>query len=260
MDYTVEAVDRAVGLLFLVAQHPGLGVTELAKRSGNTKGRAFRLLDTLEQRGLVQREGDAATYSLGYKALFLGAAAQDQISLPRLAKPHMQEIGEQCNETVLLRILDGLESVCIARWDSSHAVRIHTEIGNRRPLYVGASSKLLLAFAPAELREAVLAADREKFTPNTITSRSKLEAELSRIKLQGYSVSISERTDDTVAVAAPVRGANREVVAALSITGPSPRLSKDNLESLIALVQSGAQRLSLDLGYVEQRPAVRRQM
>lgn len=251
MDYTVDAVDKAVGLLFLVAQQPGLGVTELAKRSGNTKARAFRLLGTLEQGGLVQREGTAATYSLGYKALYLGAAAQEQISLTRLAQAHLQEIGAQCNESVLVRIRDGLETVCIARWDSPHAIRVHMEIGNRRPLHVGASGKLLLAYAPPEVREAVLQSTLEKFTPNTITASGKLKKEIAAIQHDGYSVSFAERSADTVSVASPIRDASREVVAALSIAGPANRITEARLPQFIELVKCGARDMSQKLGYVK---------
>src|SRR4051794_8660876 len=113
MDYTVDAVDRAMILLFLVAREAGHGVTDLAKRAGITKARAFRLLDTLEQNGLVQREGDGATYRLNYRALSIGAAAQDQLGLSRLAKYNLPSIGARCNESVLIRVRDGFESVCI---------------------------------------------------------------------------------------------------------------------------------------------------
>ena len=250
MDYTVDAVDKAVGLLFLVAQQPGLGVTELAKRSGNTKARAFRLLGTLEQSGLIQRPGDTATYSLGYKALFLGSAAQEQLNLVRLSKPIMADLGQRCMETVLVRVREGLETVCIARFDSPHGVRVHTEIGNRRHLYAGASGKLLLSYAPPDVQDAVLNGELERFTPNTPADRSTLEKEFEKIKAQGYSTSFAERTAETVAVAAPVRDAGGAVVAALSITCPSSRMSEDKLPTYIEYVKEGARRFSAELGYL----------
>lgn len=250
-EYTVDAVDKALGLLFLVAQYPGLGVTELAKRSGNTKARAYRLLGTLEQGGLVRRETGSSAYTLGYKALVLGAAAGKQLNLPRLAAPHLEAIGAKCNETVLVRIRDGLETISVARWESTHAVRIHAEIGNRRPLYVGASGKLLLAHAPADIQQLVLGGQLEKFTPSTYASEAKLKKELARIQVQGYSTSFGERTTGTVSAAAPVRDAAGEVVAALSITGPSSRVSQENIDEYVDLVVEGARRLSRDLGWIE---------
>ena len=252
MDYTVAAVDKALGLLFLVAQLPGLGVTELAKRSGNTKARAFRLLGTLEHCGLIQRQQDSAGYSLGYRALLLGSAAQEQLSLVRLAKASLPEFGRRCNESVLVRVRQGLETVCIAWVDAPHAVRVHTQMGDRRPLHAGASGKLLLAFAPAGIQEEVLSGEFDSITPNTITGRAGFEKELAMIRAQGYAVSFGERLAETVAVAAPVRDLSGQVVAALGITGPSSRISQDDVRKLIDFVQTSARDFSQELGYAQE--------
>jgi IclR family KDG regulon transcriptional repressor len=251
MNYTVEAVEKALGLLFLVAQQPGLGVTELAKRSGNTKARAFRLLNTLEQSGLVQRQGESTTFSLGYKAVTLGASAQEQLSLVRLAENYLPNIGMRCNENVFVRVRDGLETVCVARWEAPHAVRVYTVIGNRRPLYVGASGKLLLAFASPEIQEAVLSSDLKRLTANTIVDRNKLEAELVQIRQNGYSASFGEADTDAAAVAAPVRNANGYVVATLSIAAPANRMNHENLSKFIELAQIGAHEFSIELGHTK---------
>ena len=250
MDYTVDAVATAVRLLFLIARQPGLGVTELAKRSDSTKARAFRLLDTLEQDGLVQRELDSATYTLGYKALFLGAAAQGQLSLVRLAKRHLEEIGARCNENVLIRIRDGIESVCVVYWESTHDLRIHMQVGNRRPLHVGAAGKVLLAHAPQDVRDAVLDGELTRFTSSTITDPAILRTELELVEQQSYSVSFAECSDHIISVAAPVRDASGSVIAALGIAGPSNRVSKDHLQPYIDLVQDSARKLSLGLGHM----------
>ncbi|MCP1572676.1 DNA-binding IclR family transcriptional regulator [Herbaspirillum rubrisubalbicans] len=114
MSYTVDAVSKAIELLFLVAEEGGNGVTELAKRSGNTKARAFRLLTTLEECGLVRRQLPMATYSLGYRALILGTAAQGQLNLVNVARDILEDIGNECNESVLVRVRDGMDTVCVA--------------------------------------------------------------------------------------------------------------------------------------------------
>ena len=249
MSYTVDAVSKAVELLFLVAQHGDLGVTELAKRSGNTKARAFRLLATLEEKGLVQRKMPLATYSLGYGALVLGTAAQGQLSIANVAGQLLEGVGRECNESVLVRVRDGIETVCIAWWDAPHAIRIHSQLGDRRSLGVGASGKLLLAHAPPDLREQVLAEKRERYTPNTITGRAELEAELARISEEGVSVSMSERSLETLAIAAPIRDASGEVVASLSMTAPTTRVDADAVTRYRAIIADGAARFSRALGF-----------
>ena len=250
MSYTVDAVSKAIELLFLVAEQGGKGVTELAKLSGNTKARAFRLLTTLEESGLVRRQLPLATYSLGYRALIIGTAAQSQLSLIHVAKEILESIGRQCNESVLVRIRDGAETVCVAWWDASHALRVHSQLGDRRPLFVGASGKLLLAHAPSDIQEGILSGELEQFTPNTIVKRTELKREIKKILAEGYSSSFSEKAAETVAVAAPVRDASGAVIASLSMTAPSSRVPRDSLEKFATILKAGAERFSEQLGYV----------
>jgi IclR family KDG regulon transcriptional repressor len=249
-EYTVAAVDEALNLLLIIARAPDLGVTELARRSGNTKARTFRLLTTLEQRGMVHKRDDAATYRLGYQMLALGIAAQEQVSLVRIAQQVLNDLGERCNENVHLRVRDGLESLAVARWESSQSVRVHTEIGHRTPLHAGASGKLLLAHAPAEVQEALLAGERERFTPNTIVSRPKLQQELTRIRSAGFATSFGERSVDAVAVAVPVRDMSGAVAAALGASMPSSRASESRIKTFVSLLQAAAADISSRLGYV----------
>ena len=250
MTYTVDAVSKAMELLFLVAQEPNLGVSELARRSGNTKARAFRLLGTLEECGLVRRREPLATYSLGYKALVIGAAAQNQVNITHIANLHLSEIGRQCNESVLIRVRDGLETICVAWWDAPTAIRVQSQFAERRPLYVGASGKLLLAHAPPDIQERVLAMDREQYTPNTITKRTQLEKELKKIREVGYSVSTGEKSTGIVSVAAPVRDANGEVIASLSMSAPSSRVAPEQAPRYAEILRKGAEFFSAELGYI----------
>ncbi|MFC7518847.1 IclR family transcriptional regulator [Herbaspirillum sp. GCM10030257] len=251
MTYTVDAVAKALELLFLVAQEPNLGVTELAKRSGNTKARAFRLLGTLEQSGLVRRKEPLATYSLGYKALFIGAAAQEQVSVTQVAKARLPEIGMKLNESVLVRVRDGLESACVAWWDAPHAIRIHSQLGERRPLYAGSSGKLLLAYAPSDIQEEVLRQERPQFTANTPSKRAQLEKEIEKVLKQGYSYSAGERTPDTVSVAAPIRDASGTVIASLAMTSPSSRVPVERLPEYAKALIEAADQFSVELGYMK---------
>jgi IclR family KDG regulon transcriptional repressor len=250
MAYTVDAVSEAMKLLFLVAEWPDKGVTELAKMSGITKARAFRLLTTLEQSGMVQRKMPMASYHLGYRALIVGAAASSQLSLISIAKQLLPLVGQECNESVMIRVRDGDDTVCIAWWDAPHAVRIHSQLGDRRQLGVGASGKLLLAFAPPEVQQLALAAKRERFTPDTITKVADLKKEMLKIGKEGISMSFGEKTPDTIAVAAPVRDATGQVVASLSMTAPASRVQRTKLDPYIAQIKAGAERFSQALGFI----------
>lgn len=248
MEYTVSAVQEALSVLMHVANAPGLGVTELARRSGNTKARTFRLLSTLEQAGYVVRGPTTTDYVLGPMALVLGQAAQEQVSLARLGRRHLEELGRHFDENFQIRVRDGLESVSIAKWDSSQGVRVHSHVGARRALHAGASGKLLLAFAPEPLREQVLATVLDRYTPATPAQRLRLSKELAQIREQGHSISRGEVLDGVMALAVPVLDASGQVVASLSISLPETRAPKDLGEMLSALTRS-AQALSRELGW-----------
>jgi IclR family KDG regulon transcriptional repressor len=249
MDYTVAAVDEALNLLFLVAQAPGLGLSELAKRSSNTKARTFRLLTTLEQRDMVRRRGDPATYGLGFKVLHLGAAATAQIDLVQAVQEPLQRLGSLFNETCAVRVRDGLETVCIAKWESTQSLRVHGQVGLRHPLYAGASSKLLLSAAPPEVIDSVMAMDRQRFTAAT-PSKTALVQELRRVRAQGYATSIGERAADTAAIAVPVRDSSGEVAAALIISTPATRMTEAQVQVFLRALQEQAAAASRHLGYV----------
>lgn len=251
MDYTVAAVDEAVRLLLLVAAQPGLGVSEIARRSGNTKGRVFRLLTTLEQRQLVSRQGDGATYFLGYQALHLGAAAHNQIDLARLVEKPLEDLGRIFNETVSVRVRDGLETVCIAKRESTQSLRVYGEF--RRPLHAGASSKLLLAHAPESVIEAVLSCDLMRFTATTPLDRGTLLAELEKIRRQGHARSVAERAAGTAGVAVPIRNGS-EVIAVLAISAPCSRMTEDRFGLYLRQLQQQAREISMGMGAPPDSP------
>lgn len=245
-DYTIAAVDEALALLLQVAQNPGLGVTELSVRSGNTKARTFRLLYTLEQRNFVVRRGPRPCYYLDVQSLYIGVAAQEQIDFVRAARQHLLALGRVSNENVQLRVRDGLECVCVDHWQSTQSTRVKSEAGSRRSLHAGASCKLLLAFAPQEVRHALLGTDLPRYTPRTITQRSKLIQELNRIQTDGYATSDGEITVGVVAIAAPIYDANGQVIAALSIAGPEIRMQAQR-QTYVSLAIEYAARITADL-------------
>ncbi len=246
--YNVAAVQEALSLLMLVSAKPGLGVTELAKLTGNTKPRTYRLLATLENSGFVRRVSGQLSYQLGYATLTLGLAAQRQVDLAHIVQAHFQTLGARFNENLQLLLRDGLESVTIAIWDSTHELRIHHEVGRRRPLNAGASGKVLLAWAEPELLATALGDHLPRFTPQTLSDPAALRAQLEAIRAAGYAVSQSEVTADVVAIAAPVRDATGRVVASLSMSLPQSRAPR-SLDELALAIRAEAMALSGELGW-----------
>jgi DNA-binding IclR family transcriptional regulator len=207
------------------------------------------MLRTLEKHGLVARHGKASTYTLGHHALYLGLAAEGQVELARAASRALHELGHAFGESVQLRIRDGFESVCIARWEHPQHARLGPRrFGIRRPLHAGAAGKVLLAHAGPALREAVLDNDLVSFTRATLVTRSSIGQALAKVQAAGYAISFGEVVANALAVAAPVRDSQHAVTAVLSVAGPEARLTP-KLGALIEQVMIAANRLSEDIGF-----------
>ncbi len=238
-DYTVAAVEQALKLLALVGETPGRGLSDLARAAGSTKARTYRLLQTLEASGFLLRRANEPRYWLGFRAMRLADQARDQVDLVGIARPVLERIGRRCDETVQIRVREGMESVCIAAWETPRIVRFHAAPGNRAPLHIG-SSKILLAHAPARVQQAVLAGPLPARTPHTITDPQELAEELDRIRRQGRSTSKGENDPEAVSAGAPIRDPSGEVIAVLVVAAPASRVPRAKLQEIQALALEGA--------------------
>jgi IclR family transcriptional regulator, KDG regulon repressor len=248
-DYTVASVDSALRLLAIVADHPRLGLSELAERAELNTSRTFRLLTTLVAHRLVQRSGEPAIYTLGTQALVLGIAAGRQIDLAAASQAPLMRLAELFNEACQIRVRDGDESICIARVESSHIVRVHGTIGNRRPIHVGASGKLLLAYAAENEREHILTRDMRSFTKETRVDASALRQELDGIREQGYALSRGEATSGVVAIAVPVLASSTHALAALGMSIVATRFDEEKLPQILEQMRLVSQEISQLIGH-----------
>lgn len=242
---TVRSVERALDVLLCFAGHTGsLGVTQIAERVELYKSTVHRLLHTLESRGFVRRDGATERYHLGERVLELAASFPESADLPASASPEMERLRDETGETVSLYIRDGLERVRIHKAEGRQAVRRVVQLGERMPLYVGASSKVLLAYAPDDVRQRVLAAGH--LPPGF--NRKKLEDQLGKVRQQGFAVSIEEREAGTAAVAAPIIDRSGRIVAALAVSGPAVRFTPEALARYGSLVRETCGRVAQRLG------------
>ncbi|HWK47970.1 MAG TPA: IclR family transcriptional regulator [Stellaceae bacterium] len=246
--YTVDSVDRAITLLQTVAEQADLGVSEIARRSGDSKGRAFRLLQTLVRRGLLNRSADGKGYRLGIATLMLGHAATEQLDLIRIAGPILEEVGQKIGETTQLRIRDDQDSLCVAKWEPNRDIRVNATIGRRRPLHV-ASGKAFLAYMGDAEREAILGGPLQRLTPQTLTDPRQLRARLEQIRASRFFINRGEVNDDVASVTAPIFLAEGKVIATLSTSVPANRLSEARANEFGPLIVEAAQRISAALGY-----------
>lgn len=251
-EYIIQAVSHALDLL---EQFHGevdeLGVTELSKRLKLHKNNVFRLLATLESRGYIEQNRATENYRLGLKALELGQTFIKQMGLLRQAKPILEKLVKECNETSYVAIFKEGFIVYLDVVETDLTVRVVSRVGSRLPAYCTAAGKIHLAFMSDEEIDSLLPTRELKaYTSYTHTDREKLKKELKKIAEQGYSLDNEELDPGVRCVAAPIRDYTRRIVGALSISGPSMRFSDERIEKeLIPLIKQSSEELSTRLGY-----------
>jgi IclR family KDG regulon transcriptional repressor len=218
------AVDKAISLLtaFGAQSYTGLGVSELARRSGLSKSTAFRLLGMLERNGVVERIG--SDYRLGQKLHELGTYvyAPDHDRVREVLTPFLADLYELTHETVHLAVLHGTDVVYINKLYGHRPVRSPSRLGGRVPAYCTGVGKVLLAY-DAEAADRTLAAPLRELTPRTVTDPERLRRHLAQIRRDGIAFDDEEVLPGLTCVAAPVMGPHGLPVAALSVAGATGR-------------------------------------
>ena len=250
---TVQSVDRSLDILeALAAVRDEVGILDLSKRVSLRASTVHRLLATLVLRGYARQNNPTGRYSLGPRALQLGRAYHDRSDLRAEAHPFLQRLMEASGETTNLSILDHAEAVYVDQVQSPHVVRMFAEIGRRVPLHSTGCGKLFLAYlTPAERTRLLTDNGLPADTPYTITTAEGLARELAEIRRRGYAVDNQEHDEGVRCIAAPARDHTGEVVAAISLSGPTTRMAKERLTELGKLVTTICSQLSATLGYTE---------
>jgi len=248
---SVRSVRHAVDVLRCLASDPPLfGVGEIASIVGLHKSSVSRMVATLEEHDLVERDASSRRVRLGPGLLGLVAPLLATLRVAETGLPQLVELAQRCGETISISVWDGAGAVNLEQVLGARAVKHYAARGSRNPAHATASGKLLLAFASAATVERVLSRDLRRFTPRTIGTRSALLAEIAVIRRQGYAINEGEFSIDVGAVAAPVRNDRGVVVAAITATVPMYRFAVPGRRALIEQVREAADRVSARLGYV----------
>lgn len=236
---TVRAVERALDLLLCFTEETELGLMELAVRTGLHKSTVHRLLATLESKGFVKRNPTTDKYRLGFRVWELSAHLTQNSDPERVLLPELEHLRDVVGETVSLYVRDGLERVRIQAVQSNQPVRRVAPVGARMPLYVGASSKVLVAFADPEIRQQVLDPAR---WPEGL-DREGFRRQLEEVRQKGYAISVEEREVGAAAVSVPIFNSAGELAYALAVSGPSNRLTVERMIDLIPTLKQFAEQM-----------------
>lgn len=245
----IESVAKALTILMLFKMNKDeWGVSEIARELGMQKSTVFRLLATMQDYGFV-RKSDNNTYRLGLRVLELGSIVANTFNFRDVTGTYLRKVSEQCGETVHLGILDDCEAMSIETVEAQNTLKSTIVVGKRTPLYCTSVGKAILAFLPEDERNAIIQKiNFHKFTDNTITDANTLVEELKITRERGYALDNIEHELGVRCVAAPIWDHTGRVLASLSISGPSVRITEDRIPELSQLVLKAAHEISRELG------------
>lgn len=247
-DESVRSVDRAVSILQVIAGRGETGVTDIATEIGVHKSTVFRLLATLEARGLVEQTHERGLYRLGQGIMQLAEGAARSQDLPTLARPALLRLAATTNETVNLCLLDGERVVTIGQEMGGATVAAVNWVGRRSPLHATSAGKVFLAHLPAERVATLRGSGWARCTERTVTDPVVLDADLALTRDRGYATSIEEHEHGLAAVAAPVHALDGNVVAAVTLSGPTFRVHAGSIPHLVTLLLDATAEISQRCG------------
>ncbi len=242
-----KTVVKSLGMLErLVDLGRPIGVTELALATRLQKSNVHRILSTLRFLGYVRSNADSS-YEPTLRAWELGQRIHARMDLPAAARPHLQRLVRETDETSHLAVFDGHEVVYVETIESANPVRAHTPLGGRAPAYCTASGKALLSGQPPAVIKDV-ARRSVRHTPSTLTKHDDLVQALQQARERGYATNVGEFRPNVAGIAAPVLNRRGEVVAAVGIAGPLDRLRPARIRQLAPAVIGVARDISAALG------------
>jgi len=245
-----QVLERTFGILEVFTEsRPEWSTTQVARELELPVPTAHRILAALKRLGYVSQDGQTRRFRLGLAALSLGERARTLADLRPVAIGPLRELSEATGETALLTVLSPARdrSVCLERVETSQPLRLSVQPGRQLPLHAGASQKALLAFMPAGEIDRLTAQPLERCCTATITSRPALRRELAAIRARGWSSSYEETNVGVWGIAVPVLSP-ADVVCAVGIAGPSPRLTDARVRQDVRLAHEAATVIARALG------------
>jgi len=249
-NYVIQTVAHALDLLELFQEsNSELGITDLSKRLHLHKNNVFRLVATLNSRNYIEKNTASGKYRLGFKTRALGHLADRQVDYRQYVRPSLARLNRLSRETCYFSMLSGDHAYYMDVAESDLPVRLSQWVGSRRSVCYSASGKVQLAFLPKEEQEKILAGlEFIRHTDTTITDSAALRSELERILQRGYAIEDQEFDTGVIEIAAPVLDSCGNVIGALSITGPSMRVTRARImEELAPALREEVCRLSAEM-------------
>ena len=246
---TVQALDRALGLLEILASSSGMTLTELSQHADLAVATVFRALVTLQAHGMVELEEPGQVWHVGSGAFRVGSAFLRRTKVMDRARQPMDQLMRDTQETSSLGIAAGDELLFVAQVETHQAIRAFFPPGTMGPLHVTGIGKALLAFLHEDKVQGIIARKGlQKLTSLSLTLPDSLLRDLARTRDRGYAIDDQEHAEGMRSVAAPIFNVYGEPVAGISVSGPAFRMGLSDASRFGGLVRAAADRLTLEIG------------
>ncbi len=250
---SVQSVERAIDILeSFSAEEPGLGVGELSRRVSLPKSTVFRLLTTLVSRGFIAQNSETSLYHLGVKLIPLANSVYVYSDLRQVARPHLRSLADTLEETTSLSVLVDAEIINLDQVEFTGRLVVRAgRAGYRMPFHATSAGKVIVAYLPEDELERSLASPLPTLTSATITDLDTLKSQLLDVRTRGYAISYEELEEGLHAISAPICNHEGNVIACISVSGPSYRLTRSRIEETSPQVIQAADQISRELGHIQ---------
>lgn len=259
----IRSISRATEIIDMVALTGpnGARLIDVVSKTGLQKTTAHRILATLVGIGWLEQDSEFGTFHLGVKLAGLGNEALDRHGVSEIANPRLTSLARSSEDTVFLSVRSGVDALCVDRMLGSFPIRTLTlQVGDRRPLGIGAGSLALLAWQPDDEVELALA-NPPSTGQYTIPDRASMRQSIRFARDNGYTVNDGGIVPGAVGIGVPVLDDDRNAIASLSLAAISSRMGPDRMRSLTEMMTREAEILAEDLHQIAPRlsaPSIRR--
>lgn len=244
----VRSVQRALDILLCFNWYEReLTLTEISEKVNLAKSTTSRILSTLINQKFLIKDAKSGMYKLGENLYYLGLVAKDSMDLREIAYPIMKELMETTGETINIYLLDGNERVCFDQAESPHMIKQTVKVGERFPLWDGATGKIILAYLDKTIWYEMVDS-LYPITDKTVVDPDEFISLLEEYKESGVAITVGEKNFDVGCAAAPIFNSSGSVIGSISISGPSSRFP-ENTDQYSYLAMDAARKISSQLGY-----------
>jgi IclR family KDG regulon transcriptional repressor len=255
----VRTIEKCFSVLECIADRQPVRIPEIVRAVGLNRGNVHRLVATLERLGYVEKMSDGKVH-LSYRIFKMGSTVPHSRKLDELTKPFMHQLAELAGETVNLGVLYANCVIYLDKVEAKQYLRLDHQIGEIDPLYCTALGKVLLSgFSEEQWQEFFASVELRPHTEHTIVSKERLVKEIGEVRRRGYALDLKELDVNLHCIAAPIHDYRCDVVAALSISGPSIRFSRKKIDTVVAPLLETTREISRGMGCTDGEMSARKE-